>query len=48
MLTGLRYLADGVSVSDAGHLAGFADGSHANRVCWEMAGAAPRDFARPL
>lgn len=45
---GLRYLADGMAVTDAAHLAGFADGSHANRVCWEMTGAAPSDFVRAL
>jgi len=48
LLTALRYLANGVPVTDAAHLAGFADGSHANRVCWEMAGAPPCDFARAL
>jgi len=48
LLISLRYIADGVPVTDAAHLAGFADGSHANRVCWEMAGAAPHDFARAL
>jgi AraC-like DNA-binding protein len=37
LLAGLRYLAGGGSVTDAAHLAGFADGSHANRACWEMA-----------
>lgn len=46
LLTSLRYIADGVPVTDAAHLAGFADGSHANRVCWEMAGAAPHELAR--
>ena len=45
---GVRYLADGMAVTDAAHLAGFADGSHANRVCWEMTGAGPSDFARAL
>jgi hypothetical protein len=35
-------------VTDAAHLAGFADGSHANRVCWEMTGAAPREFAQAV
>jgi AraC-like DNA-binding protein len=48
LLTALRYLVNSVPVTDAAHLAGFADGSHANRVCWEMAGAAPSDFARAL
>lgn len=48
LLTFLRYLAAGMPVTDAAHLAGFADGSHANRVCWEMAGAAPSDFVQAL
>jgi transcriptional regulator GlxA family with amidase domain len=45
---GLRCIADGMAVTDAAHQAGFADGSHANRVCWEMTGAAPSNFARAL
>ncbi|WP_227370960.1 helix-turn-helix domain-containing protein [Mycobacterium fragae] len=48
LLTAFRYLSKGVPITDAAHLAGFADGSHANRVCWEMTGAAPSDFARAL
>ncbi|OBI45318.1 hypothetical protein A5707_02065 [Mycobacterium kyorinense] len=48
LVTAVRYLLDGRSVTDAAHLAGFADGSHANRVCWEMTGAAPRDFAQAV
>jgi AraC-like DNA-binding protein len=48
LVTAVNHLADGRSVTDAAHLAGFADGSHANRVCWEMAGAAPIDFARSV
>jgi AraC-like DNA-binding protein len=48
LLTSLRYIAAGMPVTDAAHLAGFADGSHANRVCWEMTGAAPQHFARVL
>jgi AraC-like DNA-binding protein len=48
LMTSLRYVAAGMPVTDAAHLAGFADGSHANRVCWEMAGAAPQEFARAL
>jgi AraC-like DNA-binding protein len=46
LLTSLRYVAAGMPVTDAAHLAGFADGSHANRVCWEMTGAPPQDLAR--
>jgi AraC-like DNA-binding protein len=48
LLIALRYLADGVPVTNAAHLAGFTDGSHANRVCWEMAGTAPSELARAL
>ena len=36
------------AIADAAHLAGFADGSHANRVCREMTGAAPSEIARAL
>ena len=46
LCTGLRYIADGMPVTDAAHMAGFADGSHATRVCRELAGAAPSEFAR--
>jgi AraC-like DNA-binding protein len=48
LVTAVGHLVDGRSVTDAAHLAGFADGSHANRVCWEMTGLAPRDFARAV
>jgi AraC-like DNA-binding protein len=48
LVTAVGHLIDGLSVTDAAHLAGFADGSHANRVCWEMTGAAPRDFAQAV
>ena len=48
LLTSLRYLVSGASVTDAAHLAGFADGSHANRACREMTGAPPSDLARAL
>jgi AraC-like DNA-binding protein len=48
LVTAVGHLIDGRSVTDAAHLAGFADGSHANRVCWEMTGAAPRDFAQAV
>jgi AraC-like DNA-binding protein len=48
LLASLRYITAGMPVTDGAHLAGFADGSHANRVCWEMVGAAPQDFARAL
>jgi AraC-like DNA-binding protein len=48
LVTAVGHLIDGRSVTDAAHLAGFADGSHANKVCWEMTGAAPRDFAHAV
>ncbi|WP_025738481.1 helix-turn-helix transcriptional regulator [Mycobacterium genavense] len=48
LVAAVGHLVDGHSVTDAAHLAGFADGSHANRVCWEMTGLAPRDFARAV
>jgi AraC-like DNA-binding protein len=48
LVSAFSHLTSGRSVTDAAHLAGFADGSHANRVCWEMTGSAPRDFARAV
>jgi AraC-like DNA-binding protein len=48
LLAGLRYVAGGGSVTDAAHVAGFADGSYANRACWELAGWPPSAFARAL
>ena len=48
LVTAVGHVIDGVSVTDAAHLAGFADGSHANKVCWEMTGAAPRYFAQAV
>jgi AraC-like DNA-binding protein len=45
LVAAVSYLLDGHSVTDAAHLAGFADGSHANKVCWEMTGATPRELA---
>lgn len=48
LVAAVSYLLDGYSVTDAAHLAGFADGSHANKVCWEMTGAAPREFAQAV
>ncbi|MBW0016251.1 MAG: helix-turn-helix transcriptional regulator [Mycobacterium sp.] len=48
LVTAVGHLADGASVTDAAHLAGFADGAHGNRVCWEMTGAAPREFAHAV
>src|SRR5262245_24793361 len=46
LLAGLRYLAGGGSVTDAAHMAGFGDGSHANRAGWEMAGCPRSECAR--
>jgi AraC-like DNA-binding protein len=48
LVTAVSYILDGRSVTDAAHLAGFADGSHATRVCWEMTGATPREFAQAV
>lgn len=48
LVTAVGHLVDGRSVTDAAHLAGFADGSHANKVCWEMTGLTPREFARAV
>jgi AraC-like DNA-binding protein len=48
LVTAVSYLLDGYSVTDAAHLAGFADGSHANRVCWEMTGATPSELAQAV
>jgi AraC-like DNA-binding protein len=48
LVTAMGHLIQGHSVTDAAHLAGFADGSHANRVCWEMTGTAPRDLAQAV
>jgi AraC-like DNA-binding protein len=45
LVNAMHHLVDGLSVTDAAHMAGFADGSHANRVCREMTGAGPRDLA---
>jgi AraC-like DNA-binding protein len=46
LVTAVSYILDGRSVTDAAHLAGFADGSHATKVCWEMTGATPRELAQ--
>jgi AraC-like DNA-binding protein len=48
LVAAVSYLLDGHSVTDAAHLAGFADGSHANKVCWEMTGATPRELAQAV
>jgi AraC-like DNA-binding protein len=48
LVTAMGHVIEGRSVTDAAHLAGFADGSHANKVCWEMTGSAPHDLARAV
>jgi AraC-like DNA-binding protein len=48
LLSAVSHLIDSRSVTDAAHLAGFADGSHLNKVCREMTGAAPQVFAKAL
>jgi AraC-like DNA-binding protein len=46
LMTAVGHLVDGRSITDAAHLAGFADGAHASRVFREMTGAAPRDLVQ--
>jgi AraC-like DNA-binding protein len=48
LVAAVSHLLDGYSVTDAAHLAGFADGSHANKVCWEMTGATPSELAQSV
>jgi AraC-like DNA-binding protein len=48
LVTAVSYILDGRSVTDAAHLAGFADGSHATKVCWEMTGTTPRELAQAV
>ena len=48
MVAAMGHVIDGRSVTEAAHLAGFADGSHANKVCWEMTGSAPSDLAQAV
>jgi AraC-like DNA-binding protein len=48
LLAALEHLGAGESITDAAHLAGFADGAHATRVCRELTGVAPSDVARAL
>lgn len=45
LLSALPHLDRGASVTDAAHLAGFADGAHAHRVCRELAGLSPSQVA---
>lgn len=46
LLAGLEHLQHGGSVTDAANSAGFTDGAHANRACWEMLGNSPSELAR--
>ncbi|MFV8164903.1 helix-turn-helix transcriptional regulator [Mycobacterium sp. 134] len=48
LLAALEHLSAGTSITDAAHMAGFADGAHATRVCRELTGIAPSDVARAL
>jgi AraC-like DNA-binding protein len=48
LMVAFEHLTGGASVTDAAHLAGFADGAHATRTCRELTGAAPRDLHRAL
>lgn len=48
LLSALAHIAGGSSVTDAAHLAGFADGAHAARTCRELTGAAPSVIIRAL
>lgn len=48
LLTALHHLQGGASITDAAHLAGFADSAHAHRVCLELAGLAPGQVASAL
>lgn len=48
LVAAIGHVIEGRSVTDAAHLAGFADGPHATRVCREMTGSAPRDLARAV
>lgn len=48
LVAAIGHVLEGRSVTDAAHLAGFADGPHATRVCREMTGSAPRDLARAV
>jgi AraC-like DNA-binding protein len=48
LVAAVNSLSAGYSVTDAAHLAGFADGSHANKVCREMTGATPRELAEAV
>jgi len=48
LIAGMEQLSHGSSVTDAAHSAGFTDGAHANRACWELLGGSPSDLAKAL
>lgn len=48
LLAALEHLSAGTSITDAAHLAGFADGAHATRVCRELTGIVPSEVVRAL
>lgn len=48
LLAALEHVRQGGSLTAAAHAAGFTDGAHANRACWEMLGGSPSDLARGL
>ncbi|MCA2250808.1 helix-turn-helix domain-containing protein [Mycobacterium intracellulare] len=48
LLNALHHLDRGASITDAAHLAGFADSAHAHRVCRELAGLPPNQVALAL
>lgn len=48
LMVAFEHVTGGASVTEAAHLAGFADGAHATRTCRELTGAAPRDLHRAL
>lgn len=48
LMAALVHLSQGASITDAAHLAGFADGAHATRVCRELTGMSPSDVVRAL
>jgi AraC-like DNA-binding protein len=48
LMVAFEHVTGGASVTEAAHLAGFADGAHATRTCRELTGAPPRDLHRAL
>ena len=47
ILTAMSLLAEGASVTEAAHAAGFADGAHLTRTTHRMNGVSPSDM-RPV